>query len=637
MSAPVTLLSAHGLSKSYGSREVLDGVSLSLGERDRLGLIGRNGAGKTTLVRILAGQEDPDAGELIRRRGLSCAIVRQEPQVDSTDTIEQAVRMGQAPQRAAMAEVERLQAALDTATGAALDALVLEHAEASERLERLGGWNTEHRAEAMRDALSVPPGHRRVGQLSLGEQRRVALAIGLLAQPELLILDEPTNHLDLKSIEWLQAYLQSYPGAVLLITHDRYFLDEVSGRIAELDRGSLYLYEGNYTEHLVKKAERDAAAEKAEARRANAIRNELVWVRASAPARTTKQRARLERFDALVAARPKEAQGEVSLQLPVPTRIGKSILRIEDLRKGFSGRTLIDGLTLGLKRGDRIGIVGENGAGKTTLVKMILGQEAPDSGRILAGENTEIVYADQARSDLNPDNSVLEEVSAGAEQLKVGERFVSVQAFLEQLLFDGAAQRTKLSALSGGEKSRVSLAKSLAVAGNLLILDEPTNDLDLATMRVLEDALVAYPGCVLVISHDRYFLDRVSTAILAFEGQGRVTLYEGSYAMYRARIEAAPPAPAPLKRESKPSARPRAARSRRSFKEQREFEGIEEKIMAEEAAIEAEEAHLNDPAELKRLGAAVAARLSALEVRRAALEETYARWEALGELEAYGA
>ena len=645
-----SLISAHGLERSVGERPVLDGVSLTIEVGDRVGLIGRNGAGKSTLIRCLLDLEPVDAGEIIRKRDLRARVVEQVPRLDPDATVGEAVLSGLEAARALEAELEAVEAAMPTADPTALEALVHRQAELGERLQQQGGRNFRHRAEAMLHALSAPSTDRRMGELSLGERRRVALAAGLLEAPELLILDEPTNHLDVETIEWLEEHLRSYSGGILVVTHDRHFLDRVVTRIAEIDRGELATYPGNYRRYLEQKAERDAAEARAEANRRRAIRSELDWVRRGPPARTTKSKARLQRFDAMVDDAPKARLGEASFRLPHPPRIGKTILELKKVTKRFGARTLIRDLDLVLTRGARVGIVGPNGAGKTTLLRMILGELDPDGGEIVRGHNTVMVYADQGRTDLDDDNTVIEEVAGDGDKVFVGDHPVQVHTFLEGLLFDGAQQRAKVGTLSGGERTRVALAKRLREAGNLLVLDEPTNDLDLATLRVLEDALVDYPGCVLVVSHDRWFLDRVTTAVLAFEGDGRVVLHEGGHADWRAhRDRAARPPPddrgsaSPTPKPARPGAslaRPgggeRPRKKRRGFAEQREFEGMEAAILAAEADVETREARLADPAVVRELGAKVADELRALDAARARVEALYTRWEALSELDPYG-
>lgn len=634
----MSLVSLHDITKTYGARTVLDRVSVTVEAGDRLGLIGVNGAGKSTLLRIMLGQEDADGGEIQKKRGLTWAIVNQNPILDPERTVLELVRRGQEANQALKQRLEEVHLALEHARDQAEQlALVEEQAELNERLEKAGGWNVAHQAEAVMAALGVPPGERKAGSLSLGEQRRVALCTALLSAPELLVLDEPTNHIDVEAIEWLEENLVKWPGALILVTHDRYFLDRVANRHAELDRGDLRLYEGNYSEYLAARAEREALEAKVEHKRQRAIESELTWVRRRAPARTTKQRARLERFDALVAARPKAALGEASFRLPHPARLGNTILELKGLQKSLGGRTLVRGLDLGLKKGDRLGIVGPNGAGKTTLLRMIRGELSPDAGEIVLGLNTAIAYADQRRI-LDDSNTILEEVAGENDKVFIGEEAISVHTFLDGLLFDGAAQRTKIGALSGGERSRVALAKALRVMANVLILDEPTNDLDLPTLRVLEDALINYPGCALIVSHDRYFLDRVSTGILAFEGEGQVTLYEGSYDSYRKRLadralaQAVANTPKVQPPAASPAPKPSEKKKKRTFAEEREFQGMEAKILETEAKAAALEAELNDPAELKKLGAKVQDKLQTLERTKAEVEALYRRWSELSEI-----
>jgi ATP-binding cassette subfamily F protein uup len=627
------LVSAHDVIKTHGHRTLLDRVSVTIESGDRLGLIGINGAGKSTLIRILLGLEDADGGEIQRKRDLTFEIVAQSPSLDLLSTVGEIAARGLAKNTAIRKKLEDVNHALaDERSPERIEALMEAQAKLTDALEHAGGWNVEHRAEAAMHALGVPPKDRRVDSLSLGEMRRLALAVGLMEQPELLVLDEPTNHIDVDAIEWLETTLAEYPGALILVTHDRYFLDRVANRHAELDRGDLRLYDGNYTEYLAAKAEREALEAKFEHKRQRAIENELKWVRRRAPARTTKQKARLERFDALVAARPKEKSEDVAFRLPHPPRIGKTILELSGVSKSLGGRLLIDDLSLILKKGDRIGVVGPNGAGKTTLLRMILGEIEPDRGSILRGANTSITYADQRRA-LDEDDTVIEAVAGDNDVVFIGETAVSVHAFLDGLLFDGTQQRTKIAALSGGERSRVALAKALRVSANVLILDEPTNDLDLPTLRVLEDALFEYPGCALIVSHDRYFLDRVTTAILAFEGEGSVIEYAGGYDVYRAgRREAmATDAPAP---KTQAPARPKPERpKKRTYLEEREFQGMEARILEAEAKVSALEAELSDGERVKKLGAKLKERVAELEAQRGEVEALYARWEALGAIE----
>ena len=635
----MTLLSAHGILRRIGERAVLDHVDLSIEEGDRIGLIGRNGAGKSTLIRCLTGEEAPDDGELITKKGLRIAVVEQVPKLDLRQTVGEAVMAGMAERKTLAEALEAVEARMMDASGDELDALVHEQAELGEALDRTGGRSLEHQADAVLDALSAPHKARVLETLSLGERRRVGLAIGLLAAPDLLILDEPTNHLDVETIEWLEGYLRSWSGASLIVTHDRFFLENVCSRMAEIDRGDLRIYEGSYAQYLEKKAEREAIEARAENNRQRTIKSELEWVRRGPPARTTKSKARLQRFDALVDDAPKAHVGQASFQIPHPARIGKTILELKKVSKSYGAKRLVDTLDLILTKGARIGIVGPNGAGKTTLLKMILGEVEPDAGKIEVGVNTKIVYADQGRTELHDENTVLEEISEGGEKVWVGDRAIQPQSFLEGLLFEPAQQRAKIGTLSGGERTRVALAKRLRVTGNLLILDEPTNDLDLATLRVLEEALLEYPGCVLVVSHDRWFLDRVTTAVLAFEGQGRVTLYEGGHADWRAHRAARAEEDKAPKVKLEPRAEPAAPAAtatskgrRRTFKEERELEGMEERILEAEGEVEALEARVSDPDIIKELGAGIAKELERLETQRAGVEALYSRWDELSQL-----
>jgi ABC transport system ATP-binding/permease protein len=621
----MSLISAHGIRKRYGARTVLDGVSITLGEGDRLGLIGINGAGKSTLIRILIGDEEADDGELQRRRGLTVTLVGQVPKLDPDATVLEEVQRGLEQNLAIHRRLEEVNEALHHADPTKVDALIEEQSALSHAIERFGGWNVEHRAEAAMEALSVPPPDRKIASLSQGELRRVGLCAGLLAVPDLLVLDEPTNHIDVAAIEWLEETLKNYPGGLLLVTHDRYFLERVTNRLAELDRGELRIYEGTYSEYLADRAEREALEQRTEHKRQRAIENELQWVRRRAPARTTKQRARLERFDALVAARPKSAPPPPLFRLPHPPRIGKTILEIQGASKSLGGKKLVDGLDLTLSKGDRLGVIGPNGAGKTTLMRMILGEISPDRGEIVRGQNTSIAYADQRRP-LDDENTVLEEVADDNDVVHIGEEAISVYGFLSALLFDGAAQRAKIASLSGGERSRVALAKALRVSANLLILDEPTNDLDLPTLRVLEEALLDYPGCALIVSHDRYFLDRVTTGAIVFEGGGKVVRYEGAQA-WRPKVSVDPPPPEPTPKEP-PREKP-AKPKKRSFKEERELETMEARIMEAEARVADLERALSDPETMKRLGAEVKSKIAELEAARAAVEALYARWAEL--------
>jgi ATP-binding cassette subfamily F protein uup len=602
------ILTLQNVEKSFGSRRVLSSVSCAVHERDRIGLVGLNGAGKSTLLRMMVGPQaagtredvEPDAGLITRQRALKLEYVPQEPRLEAGRTVLATLREG------------------------------------------LGADDRDHEIHELGHALGLPPMGGPVDTLSGGEARRVALARALLRRPELLALDEPTNHLDASTVEWLEERLRALPGALVLVTHDRYFLDRVATRILELDRGTLYPYEGGYTAFLEKQAERLANESVREEARRSFVRRELDWIRRGPQARTTKQQARIDRFDAAVAAAPTAGDrrsGPMTLRLSAGGRLGKSILELRGLSAARGGRALFTGLDLIMKPGDRIGVVGPNGAGKTTLLKVLLGLEPPDHGEVVVGQNTRPSYLDQARAQLREDASVLEEVAGDGEHVFLEGGPVHVRTFLRMLLFDDRAAEAKVRTLSGGERNRVLLARLLRQGGNLLVLDEPTNDLDLVTLGVLEDALAAFGGCVLVVSHDRWFLDKVATAILAFEdhgGEGRVTLYEGDYSSYLARRRAAE-APAPpqslrAERGSRTRSAPPAEAERPiklSWKEKEELRGMEPAIEAAEAKVVALEAQLNDPAFYKDRGAEVPAAIAELEAARAEVERLYARWQAL--------
>ena len=632
----MTLLSAHELTRSLGDRILLDRVNLTISEGDRVGLIGRNGSGKSTLLRCLIGAETPDAGSVQTRKHLDVAIVEQQPRLELGLTVGEAILDGLRTQKDLRMSLEEVESKMASAPEEELEGLIRKQSELTDALESLGGRNFEHEGAAMLDALKAPPPHRRLAELSLGEQRRVALAVGLLSPSELLILDEPTNHLDVQTIEWLEGYLTSYSGGLLVVTHDRYFLDRVTTRIAELDRGQLTIYQGPYTRFLEKKEERLVSEARAESNRQRALRRELEWVRRSPSARTTKSKARLDRFETMAAETPIAQPGDAQFQLPHPSRIGKTILELCGIGKTYGQRRLVSDLDLVMTRGQRIGLVGPNGAGKTTLLRIIMGEIPPDEGTIVRGQNTQIVYADQGRTDLSDHNTVIKEVAGEGDTVWIGDRPQQVQTFLEGLLFDASQQRARVGTLSGGERTRVALAKRLRQPGNVLILDEPTNDLDLATLRVLEDALVAYPGCVLVVSHDRWFLNRVTNALLVFDGRGHVTLSHSGHADWRASMASTSSRPKVRPTRGRDTSRAPTPRKRRNHSEEQEFRGMEAQIMDAEDAVQALEAEVSDPNQIKNLGPQLAERLETLERLRTEVEQLYARWEELSELEAYG-
>ena len=638
------ILTVQNVDKSFGPRRVLMGVSFAVHAEDRIALVGLNGSGKSTLLRLLAGggssEDGPDAGLITRRRNLYVEYVPQEPQLPPDETVQQILRNGLRRDALLMAELTELGDKIENTSGAERDAALLRQAALHEQITFRKGWDVEHEIRGLSAALLLPPLSARIATLSIGERRRVALAAALLAQPELLLLDEPTNHLDARTAAWLEERLQRQPGALVLVTHDRYFLDRVATRILELDRGRLYAYEGNYQRFLEKQAERLDTEANRERERAQFVRRELDWIRRGPQARTTKQKARIDRFNEAVAARPGQDEKppldrKLMLRLPLLGRLGKTILEIREAGKSLGGKRLFANLTLVLKPGDRIGIVGQNGAGKTTLVRAILDEVPLDSGEIIKGQNTRIAFLDQGRAELDDSRSVLEEVAGDSDTVFLPDGPLHVRSFLRMMLFDDRFADAKVGTLSGGERNRVQLAKLLRRGGNLLILDEPTNDLDLLTLGVLEEALTEFPGCVLAVSHDRFFLDHIATAILAFGDDGQVTLYEGNYSDYLERqksLESAPPkesnksqSPAPKEATEK---KPPGVR-RITFSEQKELAGIEERILAAEARVEEMQTTLNDPATYKDRAASVPTLIAQLGEARAEVDRLYARWQEL--------
>ncbi|MGI8922262.1 MAG: energy-dependent translational throttle protein EttA [Solirubrobacteraceae bacterium] len=516
----------HRLSRVHPpDKEVLKDISLSFLPGAKIGVLGYNGAGKSTLLRIMAGADVDYRGDAALAPGASVGLLEQEPALDPDKDVRSNIEEGVAEQRALLDRFNELSMhyAEDTAE---------EFSRLQERIDAADAWNLDTTLEVAMDALRVPAPDADVGSLSGGERRRVALCRLLLGQPDLLLLDEPTNHLDAESVAWLERHLAEYEGTVVAVTHDRYFLDNVAGWILELDRGRGIPYRGNYTGWLEQKQARLAQGERSERARQRTIASELEWVRTNPKGRRTKAKARLANYEALIAAEPNVKLDEVQIHIPAGPRLGDVVVEAEGLRKGYGDRLLIDDLSFSLPRGGIVGVIGPNGAGKTTLFRMIVGDEAPDGGRLRLGDTVELAYVDQSRDALDPAKTVWEEISGGEDQLQVGERRVASRAYTASFNFKGSDQQTKVGKLSGGERNRLHLAKLLRRGGNLLLLDEPTNDLDVDTLRALEDALLSFAGCAVVISHDRWFLDRVATHVLAFEGDSRVRWFEGNFEGY---------------------------------------------------------------------------------------------------------
>ena len=516
-------------------REILKGIWLSFYPGAKIGVLGANGAGKSTLLRIMAGEDTDFLGEAHPADGVRIGYLPQEPHLDPTKDVRGNVDDGVSEVRGLLTRFDEINTRLGEPMDADdMDKLLSEQARVQDAIEAAHGWDLDRTVEIAMDALRCPPGDADISTLSGGEVRRVALCRLLLQKPDMLLLDEPTNHLDAESVAWLERYLKEYPGTVVAITHDRYFLDNVAGWILELDRGAGIPWEGNYSSWLEQKRERLAQEEKQESARQRTLEHELEWVRMSPRARQAKSKARLQAYETLLAEGGKERDGAAEIIIPQGPRLGDIVVQAEHLYKGYGERLLIEDLNFSLPRGGIVGVIGANGAGKTTLFRMITGQEKPDHGALRVGETVQLAYVDQSRDSLDPKKNVWEEISGGAEQLTLGSRQMASRAYVASFNFKGSDQQKKVGDLSGGERNRVHMAKLLQSGGNLLLLDEPTNDLDVDTLRALEDALLSFAGCAVVISHDRWFLDRIATHMLAFEGDSHVEWFEGNYQDYEA-------------------------------------------------------------------------------------------------------
>ena len=521
--------------KAHQDKLILDDVTLAFLPGAKIGVVGPNGAGKSTVLKLMAGLETASNGEAALAPGASVGILLQEPVLDPDKDVLGNVEEGVAATRALLARFEELSLALGEAGPEELERLLEEYARVQDAIEAANAWDLDAQLEMAMDALRLPPGDADVTTLSGGERRRVALCRLLLARPDLLLLDEPTNHLDAESVQWLEQHLAAYPGTVLAVTHDRYFLDNVAGWILELDRGRAYPYEGNYSTYLAVKAARLAAEARASAGRRRVLERELEWVRAGTKGRHDKGRARLRRYEELAAEAERGRPVDFDeIQVPPGPRLGDVVVEAAGLAKGYGDRLLIDDLSFSLPRGGIVGVIGANGAGKTTLFKLITGEERPDAGELRLGPTVRLAYVDQDRARLDPSQTVFEAISGGLDHFRVGGRDMPTRAYVATFGFKGPDQQKPVGVLSGGERNRLNLALTLREGGNLLLLDEPTNDLDVDTLRSLESALLDFPGCAVVISHDRWFLDRVATHMLAFEGDSRVAWFEGNFADYQA-------------------------------------------------------------------------------------------------------
>ena len=523
------------LRKVIGDRTILDGITLSFLPGAKIGVLGANGAGKSTLLRIMAGVDDDIMGEAKPAKGLRVGYLPQEPELDPDKDVLGNVEEGVAEIRGLLDEFNELSMKFgEEMSDDEMNALLEKQGKLQDQIDAADAWEIDRTLDVAMEALRCPPGDADVTTLSGGEKRRVALCRLLLSKPDMLLLDEPTNHLDAESVAWLERFLQEYPGTVVAITHDRYFLDNVAGWILELDRGRGIPWQGNYSSWLEQKNKRFEVEEKQAGARARTLSRELEWIKMSPRARQAKGKARINAYEELVKEGGERAPEKVEIAIPVPQRLGDKVVVADHIRKAFGEKLLIDDLSFQLPPGGIVGIIGANGAGKTTLFKMIAGEEKPDGGDLSLGETVHLSYVDQERKELEPDKTVWEVISGGDEKIMIGNREVPSRAWVSSFNFKGPDQQKLVGSLSGGERNRVNLALLLRTGGNVLLLDEPTNDLDVDTLRALEDALVDFPGCAVVISHDRWFLDRIATHILAFEGDSHVEWFEGNYQDYEA-------------------------------------------------------------------------------------------------------
>ncbi len=514
-------------------KEILKGIWLSFFPGAKIGVVGPNGAGKSTLLRIMAGVDNDFQGEAWAAKGTRVGHLPQEPELDSTLDVRGNVEEGVKEIRNLLRRFEEVNMKFGEVTDDdEMNALLAEQSALQDRIEAAGAWELDRRIEIAMDALRLPPGDSEVTTLSGGEKRRVALCRVLLEQPDLLLLDEPTNHLDAESVAWLERHLAEFKGTIVAITHDRYFLDNVAEWILELDRGEGFPFQGNYSSWLEQKQERLAREEKAASARSKTLARELEWIRMTPRARQAKGKARISAYEELLAENRKEQVGTAEILIPKPPRLGEDVVIFDGVRKGYGDRLLMEEVSFRLPRGGIVGVIGPNGAGKTTTFRMIVGEEDPDAGQVTVGSTVRLSYVDQSREELSPEKTVWEEVSGGHDVLDFGWREINSRAYLSWFNFTGGEQQKRVGVLSGGERNRLHLAKLLKSGGNVLLLDEPTNDLDVDTLRALEEALLSFPGCAVVISHDRWFLDRVATHILAFEGDSQVTWFEGNYGEY---------------------------------------------------------------------------------------------------------
>jgi len=619
------ILAAQDIAVRFGPQVVLKNTALNVHQTDRIGLIGSNGSGKSTLLKIIAGIMQPDSGSISRRRDVITGYLAQDFQLDAEKSVYDNIIDGAHDVIDVLREYENLPHTSEKR-------YILE-----EQILHRDGWNLENRIETAMHSLNVPGKNRDIDSLSGGEKRRVALCKAIISRPDFLILDEPTNHLDTESIEWVEEFLENYSGACLFVTHDRYFLDSIANRIVELANGECYSHDGNYNDFMMDKVEREAQVETEEKKRNSFLRRELAWVRRGARARRTKAKSRLKAYFEAAEQKGPETAEEVELIIPPASSLGTTVLNLKNLGMELGGKKLFEDLNFNFNRKRKLGVIGRNGLGKTTLLKIILGELQADKGNVVVGERTAFNYIDQSRVALSDENTVIQELGDGREWIMFGEDRMKVWTYLRRFLFTDDRMNTTVGKLSGGERSRLLLAKVLKNGGNFLILDEPTNDLDLTTLRVLEEALVSFGGCVIVVSHDRYFLNRVCNGILAFEGGGKVHFSEGDYDYYiekRMAREAEASAQvntAAIPQKQKPQAK--AQSGKLTWKEAKELEAIEQDILKAEAEIERIEKIFASPDFYEKHGDETVSLSAELSDAKAAVDRLYTRWHELEELQ----
>ena len=621
----MTLFSANELRLAYGHQTLLDGVTVAISSGEKVGLVGRNGCGKTSLLKILANENQADSGELSARRGLRVGYLPQEFELDPDLSVHENIAAGAADVASAVTRYE---------TG---DGSESELADLLTLIEHTDGWNLDARIKSLSNALFTPPLESETGPLSGGEKRRVALCSALASQPDLLLLDEPTNHLDSESIRWLEDFLKTYTGAVIFVTHDRYFLNVIATRIIEISEGKAYSHPGNYTAFLESKAARQEIAENTEKKRQKFLKDELKWVKAGVKARTTKSRSRLNAFYEVKDQGAHVPEGEIDLLIPPPPRLGNTIVDLEDVSITLGDRTLFRHLNLSLEEGQCTGVVGKNGVGKSTLLKICLQQLEPTSGKAILGKKVKINYIDQSRMQLDGTGSLLDEISDGNEKIEFGNETLGARAYLRRFLFSDERINERVDLLSGGERARLMLAKVLKTGGNLIVLDEPTNDLDLQSLRMLEEALASFPGTILVVSHDRYFLDRICDQIVAFEDDG-VKVTPGNFSYYlekrqarenAARAQATAANRAAKKRASNKSEKPRKL----TMAEAKELETLEDKAMEADDVVTTLQEKLSSP-DVQTDFEQIPVIMAELEAAKKVADELINRWEFLEEVKA---